>query len=61
MSAPHTNLARQRRRHAFALAGIAVVVVFGVLIIVYWLGEEAALSNPPEGTADPETPGFTAP
>lgn len=48
MSAPDTNLARQRRRHSFVLIGMALAVIFGVVIIGYWLMEEAATSNPPE-------------
>ncbi len=48
MSAPRTNVDRQRRRHIVPLAGMALAAIFGVVIIVYWLFEEAATSNPPE-------------
>lgn len=61
MSAPDTNLARQRRRHAFVLGGMALVVVFGVLIILYWLFEEVAASDPPEPPAETGTAPDTAP
>lgn len=47
MSAPRTNLEQQRRRHWGPLVGIAVVAIFAVGIIMYWIGEEAANSNPP--------------
>lgn len=46
MSAPNTNLDKQRKRHWAPLVGIAVSVVFGVFIIVYWLGEEVVDADP---------------
>lgn len=49
MSSPHTDIRTQRRRHRGPLIGMAVVVLFGVLLIVYWLFEEAADANPPVG------------
>ena len=42
MSPPDTNLKKQERRHIGPLIGIALVVIFGVGIIVYWTGEEVA-------------------
>ncbi len=53
MSAPRTNLERQRRRHWVPLLGMALVAAFGVLLIVYWLFEEAAESDQPQGSAPP--------
>ena len=52
MSAPRTNLEKQRRRHWGPLLGIALVTLFAVAVIVYWLAEEASNSNtqPPGGT-----------
>jgi hypothetical protein len=47
MSAPQTNLEKQRRRHWAPLLGTIAVTVFGVVLIVYWLFEEAAQSDPP--------------
>lgn len=44
MSAPQTNLEKQRRRHRGPLIGMALVAVFGVGLIAYWLFEEAATS-----------------
>ncbi|SED49900.1 hypothetical protein [Rhodobacter sp. 24-YEA-8] len=49
MSAPHTNLEKQRKRHWAPLLGIAAATLFGVLLIVYWIAEEVV-------EADPETP-----
>lgn len=46
MSAPQTNLEKQKRRHWAPLLGMALVTLFGVGIILYWLGEEVAESDP---------------
>lgn len=48
MSPPDTNLKKQKRRHRGPLIGIALVVVFGVAIILYWIAEEAAMAPGPE-------------
>lgn len=48
MSAPQTNLDKQRKRHWAPLLGMALAVLFGVGVIFYWLGEEVATSDPPE-------------
>jgi hypothetical protein len=42
MSAPQTNIEKQRRRHRGPLIGMALVVLFGVLLITWWLFEEAS-------------------
>lgn len=57
MSAPNTNLDKQKRRHWFPLIGMALVVIFGVIMIMFWLGEEAAQSDPasPPPTVNSET------
>ncbi|WP_054005889.1 hypothetical protein [Cypionkella psychrotolerans] len=47
MSAPNTNIEKQARRHRGPLIGMALVVVFGVALILYWLFEESAKSDPP--------------
>ena len=47
MSAPNTNIEKQARHHRGPLIGMAVAVLFGVLMIVYWLFEESAQSDPP--------------
>lgn len=51
MSAPQTNIEKQKRRHKGPLIGMALVVVFAVGLIVYWLLEEAANGQSP---LDPE-------
>lgn len=47
MSAPKTNLETQRRRHIVPLIGMALVVIFGVGLILYWQFEEAARGDSP--------------
>jgi hypothetical protein len=42
MSAPKTNIDKQKRRHWAPLLGMALVALFGVALIVYWQFEEAA-------------------
>ncbi len=49
MSAPDTNIKKQERRHIVPLIGIALVVIFGIGIIVFWTGEEVATA--PEDNA----------
>ncbi|EDQ03263.1 hypothetical protein DSM14862_04153 (plasmid) [Sulfitobacter indolifex] len=51
MSPPDANLKKQERRHIGPLIGMAVVVIFGIGIIVYWMGEEVATAPEDEGTA----------
>ena len=52
MSAPRTNLEKQRRRHWGPLLGIAAVTVFALAVILWWLVEEVADADPqpPAGT-----------
>lgn len=47
MSAPRTNIETQKRRHIAPLIGMALVVIFGVGLIVYWQFEEVAEGNSP--------------
>ncbi|OYU38847.1 MAG: hypothetical protein CFE33_13525 [Pseudorhodobacter sp. PARRP1] len=47
MSAPNTNIEKQARRHRGPLIGMALAALFGVALIVYWLMQESAQSNPP--------------
>lgn len=47
MSAPRTNLETEKRRHRGPLIGMAVVVIFGVGLILYWLFQESAQGNSP--------------
>lgn len=47
MSAPKTNLETQKRRHIAPLIGMALAVIFGVGLIVFWQFEEAAQGSSP--------------
>jgi len=47
MTPPDTNIRRQGRRHIWPLLGIALVVLFGVGIILYWIGEEVGTAPAP--------------
>lgn len=47
MSAPKTNIETQKRRHIAPLIGMALAVIFGVGLIVYWQFEEAAQGSSP--------------
>ncbi|MFD1914328.1 hypothetical protein [Halodurantibacterium flavum] len=52
MSAPDTNLNKQKRRHIVPLVGMGVIaVIFVFLILVYWPAEEAVESDGPQGAA----------
>ena len=50
MSAPETNIETQKRRHRGPLIGMIVVVIFAVGLIVWWMLEQTALSEPPQGS-----------
>ncbi|MBN8189772.1 hypothetical protein JF540_24085 [Salipiger thiooxidans] len=55
MSPPDTNTRRQARRHWPVFIALALVVLFGVGIILYWVGEEAAQAPEPDETGAPDT------
>lgn len=58
MSAPQTNIEKQKKRHWAPLIGMALAALFGVLLILYWIGEEVAGSDPErpaEGTTSQPT------
>ena len=67
MSAPQTNIEKQKRWHRAPLIGMVVVVVFGVAMIFFWLMHESGNSNPPklntqtQGQANPAEPAVAAP
>jgi hypothetical protein len=56
MSAPKTNLEKQKKRHFAPLIGMALVALFGVALIVFWQFEEAAQGLSP-GDDVPTIPG----
>jgi hypothetical protein len=47
MSAPRTNIETQKRRHRGPLLGMIAAVLFGVILIGYWLIEEVATADNP--------------
>ncbi len=51
MSAPDTNTEKQKKSHWPPLIAFALVVIFGVGIILYWAGEEIATA-PEDGVAN---------
>lgn len=53
MSAPQTDMEKQTRRHRGPLIGMALAVIFGTFLIVYWLFEEAAQTEQPAGNVSP--------
>jgi hypothetical protein len=55
MSAPKTNLEKQRRRHAVPLIGMALAVAFGVLVIVLLLFRQ--VERAPDDVAPPASEG----
>lgn len=58
MSAPHTNLQKQRRRHIGPLIGMTVVVVFA-LALLFWLLMRTADQGTPTETNAPQIDGRT--
>ncbi|MBC7476800.1 MAG: hypothetical protein H7317_01725 [Pseudorhodobacter sp.] len=51
MSAPQTNIEKQKRWHRGPLIGMALVAIFGVGMIFFWMMHEA--SNDSESGAPP--------
>ncbi|MFG6581489.1 hypothetical protein ACGYK1_19090 [Sulfitobacter sp. 1A13191] len=51
MTPPDANLKKQERSHIGPLIGMAAVVIFGIGIIVYWMGEEVATAPEEADTA----------
>ncbi len=57
MSAPQTNIEKQKRRHWAPLVGSALVAVFGVLMILWWMTEETVEAPGPDASAPAEATG----
>lgn len=53
MSAPRTNIEKETRRHRWPLIGMALAVAFGVLLMLFWLFEEASQTDQPVGDEPP--------
>lgn len=48
MSAPSTDIEKQKRWHRVPLFGMALAVLIGVGSVFLWLTQEVAESDPPE-------------
>ena len=59
MSAPRTNLKKQRRRHKGPLIGLTLIVIFGVGLILYWIFE--LFAEAPEHPGEREIPSLAPP
>lgn len=61
MSAPQTNLAKQKRRHRGPLIGIVVVLLFGGAMALFWSGAGSDSTTPVTAPAGQVAPGTAAP
>ena len=59
MSAPQTNIEKQKRWHRGPLIGMAVVAIFGVGMVFFWMMDEASNGDSP--TKSPEGSGLSEP
>ena len=59
MSAPQTNIEKQKRWHRGPLIGMAIVAIFGVAMLFFWLMDEAKNGDSP--TKTPEATESSAP
>ncbi|MBE3637628.1 hypothetical protein [Mangrovicoccus algicola] len=58
MTPPDTNPQKQAKRHRIVLIGMALVALFGVILILTWVGEEAATApedQPPPAASQPQS------
>lgn len=60
MSAPNTNLEKERRRHRGPLIGMLLGVVFVLGLLLFWLGSDASTGTAPGTSADPAEAGISA-
>ncbi|KEO51309.1 hypothetical protein [Thioclava pacifica] len=61
MSAPDTNLDRQKRRHAPALIGMAVMALLGVALVFAWIAAASRDAQTASETPPAETPAAAIP
>ena len=52
MSAPQTNIEKQKRWHRGPLIGMAAVAIFGVGLIFFWLMDESSNGDSPTKTPE---------
>jgi len=57
MSAPHTDVEKQEKRHKSPLTGMAIVAIFGVLLILFLVFMGFGQGNEPEAEATVEAVG----
>lgn len=57
MSAPHTDLEKQEKQHKGPLTGMAIVAVFGVLLILLLVFMGFSFGNEPEAESTVEAVG----
>lgn len=57
MSAPHTDVEKQEKRHKGPLTGMAIVAVFGVLLILFLVFIGFGQGNEPEAESTVEAVG----
>lgn len=57
MSAPHTDVEKQEKRHKGPLVGMGIVAVFGVLLILFLIFMGFGQGNEPEAESTIETVG----
>lgn len=50
MSAPHTDVEKQKKRHKAPLIGIRAVVLWSVVLLILLVGYLAFTGNEPEGS-----------
>lgn len=53
MAAPDTNIKTQKRRHRGLLIGIALGMLLGVTLMLFWFFEDVAKANDPQSGAPP--------
>lgn len=58
MTPPDTNLSTETRRHRGPLVGMALVVIFALVMIFYWVGwgNEQSPTNDQTGAATEQAP-----
>lgn len=61
MAQPDTNVEKQARRHAGPLIGMAAVLLFVLVALVWWLSSAFSGPDPSEPSSTAEVPATSAP